>query len=120
MLNTTYRFILSLDDSYCQESVPKEFSENAFNFIVPIVMGTNNLKYFWPEGSYFDINRFDNHTQFIEDFRQKSQNNKNYFEHFWWKGFYNFEEHNPFCSLCEKLHEPNIIHYMQNYPNITE
>lgn len=120
MLNSTYKYILSLEGSYCSEAVPNTFLKNSKNLIVPIVMGTKNLKYFWPDGSYFDLNQYENLSKFISDLKAELQDDAKYFSRFWWRGFYKSEPHNPFCTLCERLHEPNIIHYTQHYQNISE
>ncbi len=57
--NSTYKFRLFMDGSPCMEQVPQQYIDHRYYDTVPIVMGSDNLKYFLPPKSYVDINEFE-------------------------------------------------------------
>lgn len=108
LLRTNYYFYLSFENSNCQDYVTEKVSNALENNVVPIVLGGANYTRFLPPHSYIDASGTSpkDLAQMIKNF---IDNPKYYAEYFWWKNYYQVVDgYNPFCKLCEILHERNV------------
>ncbi|XP_077289839.1 alpha-(1,3)-fucosyltransferase C-like [Arctopsyche grandis] len=108
MLRTDYYFYLAFENSNCQDYVTEKVSNALVNNVVPIVLGGANYTKFLPPHSYLDASGT-SPKQMAHMIKKIIQNPKYYAEYFWWKDYYQVVDgYNPFCKLCEILHDRNI------------
>lgn len=120
ILNSTYKFHLFMDNSLCMEQVPEKLIDYKYYNTIPIVMGSENLKYYLPPKTYVDIHDFKTVRDLGDHLKNLMQKHLEFINHFWWRIYYKYEENQPFCELCEKLHEPNFDERMQYIGDIAE
>ena len=108
MIEQTYKFYLSFENSICKDYVTEKFFEMMGRNIVPVVLGGADYASIAPRHSY--INALDySHHQLADYLKLLDTNDTLYAEYFWWKPHYrvrNLIDTNKeaFCDLCEALH----------------
>ena len=111
MIEQTYKFYLSFENSICKEYVTEKFFNAIARNIVPIVLGGADYASIAPRHSY--INALDFRPQQLAEYLiELDRNDHLYAEYFWWKPHYrvlNLHHSNKeaFCNLCSVLHSNN-------------
>lgn len=109
MLDTTYKFYLAFENSFCQDYVTEKFFDTLQRRIIPVVMGSANYSAIAPPHSYIDATKY-SPRELAAYLTKLASNDELYNEYFWWKPYYKVEQRYPvlaanaLCSLCEKLH----------------
>ena len=112
MIENTYKFYLSFENSICKEYVTEKFFEMMGRNIVPVVLGGADYTAIAPPHSY--INALDyTPKQLAEYLMELDRNDTLYAEYFWWKPHYRIRNlydtnRQAFCDLCEALHTSPI------------
>ena len=112
MIENTYKFYLSFENSICKEYVTEKFFEMMGRNIVPVVLGGADYTTIAPPHSY--INALDyTPKQLAEYLMELDRNDTLYAEYFWWKPHYRIRNlydtnRQAFCDLCEALHTSPI------------
>lgn len=121
MLETTYKYYLSFENSICTDYVTEKLFKVMQYNIVPIVMGGANYSQLLPKGSYinvFDFNSARELTIFLSSINEQKYNS--YFE--LKKNFQSQEiDETVLCKICTKLNEQ--VHYIEDArrrPNLKE
>ncbi|CAF4190366.1 unnamed protein product, partial [Rotaria magnacalcarata] len=110
-----YYFILSFENSLCQDYTTEKFFAALEHPIVPIVLGLTNYSYFIPSSGFIDTNQFSTMITLARHLNESRHNKEKYLSYFSWKKDYVWGLHNffsPFCDLCLRLHldsKPNVI-----------
>jgi hypothetical protein len=123
MIEKTYKFYLSFENSICKEYVTEKFFEMMGRNIVPVVMGGADYTVIAPPHSY--INALDyTPKQLAEYLMELDRNDTLYAEYFWWKPHYTVHNlygtsRQTFCDLCEALHSTPLkrgtVNGLQNW-----
>ena len=104
MLNTTYKFYLSFENSLCDDYVTEKFWKAIHNNVVPVVLGAYNYSELMPPNSYIDIKDFASPKELAEYLIMLDGNDELYNRYLSWKGVYEIVKHPPVqCNLCEYL-----------------
>lgn len=108
LIESTYKFYLSFENSICKEYVTEKFFEMMGRNIVPVVLGGADYASIAPAHSYIDALQF-SPRQLADYLMLLDRNDTLYREYFWWKPYYrvrNLIDTNKqvFCELCAALH----------------
>lgn len=102
-----YYFILSFENSLCQDYVTEKFFAALELPAVPVVLGRANYSKFIPSSGFIDSRQFPSVLS-LANFLNETKNDENkYQSYFTWKkdfvwgGSYFFS---PLCDLCLRLH----------------
>lgn len=121
MLNSTYKFYLAFENAICDDYVTEKlFDIISNNYIVPIVYGGADYLRLVPPNSYINANDFEDVADLVSHLNYLDKNPLEYMKYFWWKKHYKVINSHPFCELCEKLNEPNVIEKRQTYRSIKQ
>ncbi|KAK3094198.1 hypothetical protein FSP39_025346 [Pinctada imbricata] len=120
LLNETYTFYFSFENSICRDYVTEKVYDVMNNLIVPIIRCGVNSTIFLPPKSYIDITDF-KQASFLGHFlHELASNEKKYGEYFKWRT--SFEARSPvpdvWCILCHKLHNQNK--YRRLYRDVSD
>ncbi|KAK4008548.1 hypothetical protein OUZ56_013684 [Daphnia magna] len=108
LIEKSYEFYLSFENSICEEYVTEKFFEMMNRNIVPVVLGGADYAAIAPPHSY--INALDyTPRQLAEYLKELDRNDTLYAEYFWWKKRYRVNDlhemtKTALCDLCEALH----------------
>ena len=124
MIEKTYKFYLSFENSICKEYVTEKFFNAIARNVVPIVLGGADYASIAPNHSYINALDYTPH-KLAEYLKLLDRNDSLYAEFFWWKPHYrvlNLHRSNQeaFCKLCADLHsikakETKIITGLQKW-----
>ena len=104
MLNHTYKFYLSFENSLCKDYVTEKLWKAIECDVVPIVMGAYNYSELLPPNSYIDINDFASPKELANYLIKLDKNDTLYNQYFFWKSKYKIVQHPPLqCNVCEYL-----------------
>ncbi|XP_062699416.1 alpha-(1,3)-fucosyltransferase C isoform X2 [Aedes albopictus] len=121
MLTTDYRFYFAFENSLCRDYVTeKVYTVMDASWIVPVVFGGADYSLFLPPNSYIDAQQFNTVEDLVEYLSYLSQNPREYAKYFWWKEHYRITGSQPFCDLCQKLHDVGTRERVQYYKDIEE
>lgn len=120
MLNTTYKFYLSFENTLCVDYVTEKLFNIMNSYVVPIVYSGAEMSRFLPPKSYINANDYATAEDLAEYLIFLSENPREYIKFFWWKKHYKISSSGgtPLCAICEKLHEKNSKHKRQVYEDI--
>ncbi|XP_063586482.1 alpha-(1,3)-fucosyltransferase C-like [Penaeus indicus] len=109
LLNSTYKFYLSFENSLCRDYVTEKFFTPLQLDVVPVVYGYANYSRLAPPHSYIDALSFNTTKGLAEYLLYLDKNDTAYNEYFRWKPYYRqLFQHDlrtkAFCDLCERLH----------------
>ncbi|XP_042865869.1 alpha-(1,3)-fucosyltransferase C-like [Penaeus japonicus] len=112
LLNTTYKFYLSFENSLCRDYVTEKFYTPLQLDVVPVVYGYANYAHFAPPHAFIDARAFSTAKELAEYLLYLDKNDTAYNEYFLWKPYYRqLTQHDlkaqAFCDLCERLHADN-------------
>ncbi|XP_046451813.1 alpha-(1,3)-fucosyltransferase C-like [Daphnia pulex] len=108
MIEKTYKFYFSFENSICEEYVTEKFFEMMGRNIVPVVLGGANYSAIAPPHSYISALDY-TPKQLAKYLKELDSNDTLYAEYFWWKPHYTVRNlygtsRQTFCDLCEALH----------------
>ncbi len=109
MLNKTYKFYLSFENSVCRDYITEKFFQRILASVVPIVLRRSDYIGKAPENSFIAVDDFESPKELAQYLYYLDRNNTAYFEYFLWREkfeSYYFNEADYACKLCEKLHDP--------------
>ncbi|XP_063585989.1 alpha-(1,3)-fucosyltransferase C-like [Penaeus indicus] len=112
MLNATYKFYLSFENSLCQDYATEKFFGTLKLNVIPVVYGLGNYSIQAPPHSYIDALSFPSVKKLAEYLLYLDGNDTAYNEYFRWKTYHHFPMNfakfsRPFCEICERLHTDN-------------
>ncbi|XP_042872431.1 alpha-(1,3)-fucosyltransferase C-like isoform X2 [Penaeus japonicus] len=112
MLNSTYKFYLSFENSLCQDYATEKFFGTLKLNVIPVVYGLGNYSIQAPPHSYIDALSFPSAKKLAEYLLYLDQNDTAYNEYFRWKSYHHFPLNfakfsRPYCEICERLHNDN-------------
>ena len=85
LLNGTYKFYLSFENSLCTEYVTEKLYRILNLNVVPIVLGYSNCSAFLPPHSFIDVRDFDSPKKLAAYLKMLSENDTEYNRYFAWK-----------------------------------
>lgn len=109
MLDSTYKFYLAFENSFCHDYVTEKFFDALQRRIIPVVMGAANYSAIAPPHSFIDAAQY-SPRELANYLKLLDANDELYNEYFWWKSHYRIVNRYPelastaLCTLCEKLH----------------
>ncbi|XP_058125698.1 LOW QUALITY PROTEIN: alpha-(1,3)-fucosyltransferase C-like [Anopheles ziemanni] len=118
MLDTTYWFYLSFENSLCVDYVTEKLYMALRHTIVPIVFGGADYERFVPPGSYINAQDYATVNELVDYLFYLMDNPKEYVKYFWWKEHYALDHTNSYCELCQKLHSVGTREKVQYYQDI--
>ncbi|XP_046452850.1 alpha-(1,3)-fucosyltransferase C-like [Daphnia pulex] len=112
MIEKTYKFYFSFENSICEEYVTEKFFEMMGRNIVPVVLGGADYSAIAPPHSYISALDY-TPKQLAKYLKELDSNDTLYAEYFWWKPHYRIRNlydtnRKAFCDLCEALHTSPI------------
>ena len=108
MLNETYKFYLSFENSLCKDYVTEKLWRILQLNVVPVVIGLFDYKKYLPLNSYIDVRDFKSPEDLGKYLIELDHNDTLYNEYFEWKRHYKVifpHDMASFCDLCKYLHE---------------
>jgi len=124
MLNNTYKFYLSLENSLCGDYVTEKLWKVLSYNVIPVVLNGANMTNIAPPNSYIDFDNFRSIEELAKYLKQVAEDDKLFASYFWWRDFYTINNHlknyeKAYCSLCEALHDNSrgqeVIKDMKKY-----
>lgn len=111
-----YKFLLSFENSVCEEYITEKFFKRLNQNLVPIVLGGGNYSKIAPPHSYIDVLDFQSPEKLAAYLLHLDQSPEEYLSYFWWKDYYRVFEIDvpPICELCQMLHDDKPINSYQN------
>ena len=113
-----YYFYLAFENSNCQDYITEKLWRILDSNIVPVVMGGGNYTRDAPQNSLINVADFDTVQDLANYLIFLTENPEEYLKYFTWKKHYDFYFTDPYCTLCEKLH--NIEEPPKMYPDMTQ
>jgi len=124
MLNTTYKFYLSFENSICVDYMTEKAFLNMENYIVPILYnGVTDMQHFLPPHSYIHVNDSTSVEDLVSHLKYLDKNPQEYANYFWWKKYYRVipdSQAYSFCNLCKKVNDWNVQQKRQVYTNMQQ
>ncbi|CAG9810440.1 unnamed protein product [Chironomus riparius] len=124
MLNTTYKFYLSFENSICTDYMTEKVFLNMDNFIVPILYnGITDMQHFLPPHSYIHVNDSSSVEDLVNYLKYLDKNPQEYANYFWWKKYYKvIPDGDPYihCNLCMKLNNWNSAQKRRVYSDMQD
>ena len=103
LLNGTYKFYLSFENSLCTEYVTEKLYRILNLNVVPIVLGYSNYSAFLPPHSFIDVRDFDSPKKLAAYLKMLNENDTEYNRYFAWKQTHTcapLPHWNAACKLC--------------------
>jgi len=88
MMNQTYKFYLSLENSVCQDYVTEKFFNILPYNVIPVVLNGANMDHAAPPHSYINVQDFQSTKELAEYLHQVNNNDTLFASYFWWRNFY--------------------------------
>lgn len=123
MLNSTYKFYFSFENSLCIDYVTEKLFYAMENNIIPVVFNGADMENFVPPKSVINVNDFKNVEELAEYLKFLSNDHQAYMDYFWWKKYYKIDsdlKFHGFCNLCIKVNEMRRNHKKQVYEDIAK
>ncbi|KAL7011759.1 hypothetical protein ACKWTF_014432 [Chironomus riparius] len=124
MLNTTYKFYLSFENSICTDYMTEKVFLNMDNFIVPILYnGITDMQHFLPPHSYIHVNDSSSVEDLVNYLKYLDKNPQEYANYFWWKKYYKINNNpypNSYCNICLKINEWDSMTVRQQYLDVSK
>lgn len=114
MVGEQFKFYLSLENSICKDYVTEKLFEALKQNVIPVVLGGGNYSALLPSHSYININDFQSVQSLGKYLLYLDAHPEEYLKYFHWKHEYSVlnskEDLNqyglqPFCNLCQYLHQ---------------
>ncbi|CAG9810433.1 unnamed protein product [Chironomus riparius] len=124
MLNSTYKFYLSFENSICTDYMTEKVFLNMDNFIVPILYnGITDMQHFLPPHSYIHVNDSSSVEDLVNYLKYLDKNPQEYANYFWWKKYYKINNNpypNSYCNICLKINEWDSMTVRQQYLDVSK
>ncbi|KAI0217044.1 Alpha-(1,3)-fucosyltransferase C [Lamellibrachia satsuma] len=103
MLNTTYKFYLSFENSLCEDYVTEKAYRILELDVVPVVLGHSKYSDMLPPHSFIDVHDYKSPKELAEYLKMLNENDTLYNEYFLWRKTYTCQDTraNSACRLCE-------------------
>ncbi|XP_060064271.1 alpha-(1,3)-fucosyltransferase C-like [Ylistrum balloti] len=124
VLDTRYKFYLSLENSLCEDYVTeKSLHLSLSHQIVPLIRDGAKRSIFHPPNSYVDTKQFKSLKKLAEHINTLSRSFNKYLEFFEWRRHYSIETvsnvlQSIFCDMCHRLHHQH--RYKRLYKNLKD
>lgn len=129
-----YKFVISFENSLCDEYISEKPYRNGLNLgVVPVIMSGANLSdpYVLPPGSFIDAGQFSSVSALAAFLQKVGSDPKLYNKYFEWRKDWDFElvsenegfedfKMDYFCPLCIKLHKDQTPKYIGNFREFYE
>lgn len=122
LVNSTYKFYLSLENSICKDYVSEKFFRYFPLDTILIVRGGASYKKLLPSDAFIDSSNFDTIKDLVDHILAVSSNEEMYISYLRKKDGYkiDWDVDLPFCDLCAKLNHKDkntrvyhdIVHYI--------
>ena len=107
MLETTYKFYLSFENSLCVDYVTEKLLQILEYNVVPIVLGAADYDYFVPPHSFIDVRDFSSPQQLAEYLYMLDSRDDLYLKYFEWKRTYRSvgltQRHCQYCAYLNRV-----------------
>ncbi len=103
-----YKFYLAFENAVCRDYVTEKAFRTLNYSIVPVVMGGADYAEILPPHSFIDVRDFHSPEHLASYLHYLNNNDTAYLEYFAWKRHYTVRTvhtYEPFCRLCQLLHE---------------
>ncbi|KAL8558278.1 hypothetical protein ACOMHN_063972 [Nucella lapillus] len=108
LLNSTYRFYLSFESSFCRDYVTEKFFKlfQPDFHVIPIVRGGSQYRKFFPSGTFVDASEFRSSEALAKYLKKLESDTERYAAMLREKDKYYVEwgRKEGMCELCEKVH----------------
>ncbi|XP_063220599.1 alpha-(1,3)-fucosyltransferase C-like [Bacillus rossius redtenbacheri] len=110
MLETTYKFYLSFENSLCLDYVTEKFFRALKYYVIPIAYGGCNYSLIAPPNSYIDVSAFPSPKELAAYIIYLDKNSYEYNKYFWWKYFYTVMDDYKYvwCQLCQMVNNSSL------------
>lgn len=123
MLNTTYKFYLSFENSLCKDYLTEKQYDAMEQFVIPVSYSGVNYTKFLPPDSFIDADSFKTVEELAAHLKYLEKNPKEMVKYFYWKKHYNVTKvtfKHQACEICKKLNDPDTYKEKKSYKNITD
>lgn len=122
MLNTTYKFYFSFENTLCIDYLTEKLYNTINSYVIPVIYSGADISRFLPPKSYIDVESFQTAEHLANHLKFLSDNPREYIKYFWWRKHYRIglRDDRWFCDLCLKLNEPNFNTKKQTYENVKD
>lgn len=105
LLNTTYKFYFSFENTLCDDYVTEKVFKNMKEFVIPVVFNGADMNRFLPPRSYINAESFSSVKDLADYLLYLSSNEIEFIKYFWWRKHYTIEPlYMPsLCDLCAKV-----------------
>ncbi|OWF43936.1 Alpha-(1,3)-fucosyltransferase C [Mizuhopecten yessoensis] len=110
-LKQKYKFYLSFENSLCRDYITEKSFDIYSNMldVVPVTRGFCGIySMYLPPGSFIDTSYYNDIDQLGHFLNYLSRNKTSYLRYFQWRKHYQVQYPDPFCELCDRMHEPNM------------
>ena len=110
MVEETYKFYLSFENSVCDDYVTEKFFNVLRYNVIPVTYSGANFTAIAPPHSNINTLDFKSVTQLSKYLLKVASDDELYASYFWWKDFYEVRNSGKdlsqsFCELCKSLHQ---------------
>ncbi|XP_070490575.1 alpha-(1,3)-fucosyltransferase C-like [Chironomus tepperi] len=124
MLNTTYKFYFSFENSICTDYMTEKVFLNMDNYVIPILYnGVTDMQHFLPPKSYIHVNDFNSIEELANYLKFLDINPQEYANYFWWKKYYKVTDNvhkYSYCDMCMKINNWNVRKKRNQYLDVAE
>ena len=113
LLNTTYYFYLSFENSLCRDYVTEKFFKVVDNInVIPVVRGGTDYEQYFPPNTFINTADFESPQHLATHLKTLMTDTKRYGEMLRAKDNFLLKSARPggdgMCDLCRRLHVPDI------------
>ena len=106
LLNKTYKFYLSFENSLCKEYITEKLWRTLKLDVVPVVLGAADYSDVLPPKSYIDVRDFASPRSLADYLQYLDRNPEEYEKFFAWKRQFTVTDREPMeCKICEYLNK---------------
>jgi len=110
MLNTTYKFYLSLENSMCSDYVTEKLWKVLSYNVIPVVLNGADMSSIAPPHSVIQFSDFKTIADLAKYLKKVAEDDLLFASYFWWRDFYTINTHQQtyqkaYCSMCAALHD---------------
>jgi len=113
MVNRSYKFYLSLENSVCQDYVTEKFFNLLPYNVIPVVLNGANMSRVAPPHSYINVRDFTTTEELATYLHTVDQDDKLFASYFWWRDYYTVKikkqaRIQAWCDLCQNLQHGGV------------
>ena len=91
MVNQTYKFYLSLENSVCRDYLTEKFYNLLPYNVIPVVLTGADMTVRAPPHSYIDVRDFNTTKELAQYLHAVDQDDKLFASYFWWRDYYSIK-----------------------------